>query len=237
MLERVSITPKVKIHHPRHSSARDWSGPRPVLRFRACWSSFFLPTAADALVLHFFFCCVVPACLVSAGPLWFRLELLPRSPSCSWLLVCAGGWPVGALTCSCAGGLPLGRPSVALAVRSLPLRRQSDPVRHPWPNAHSCSLSWLVVCSSVVRRSCASMSSSRGDALHQFASSARGACWPPGLCAGVHPLYAGFSSFGTLDDATLAAASFCVLPPLVRPPGAPFSLSYGALVQAIWASR
>ena len=169
-----------------------------------------------------------------------RAPLVPAraSPAVAvlFLVACLRWW----LACGCPDLLLrwwLALREGPFAVWSLPLRRQSDPVRHPWLIAHSCSLSWLVVCSSVVRRFCASMSFPRGDALHQLASSARGACWPPGLCAGVHPLHAGFSSFGTLDDATLAAASFCVLPPLVRPPGAPFSLSYGVLVQAIWASR
>ena len=130
-----------------------------------------------------------------------------------FLVACLRWW----LACGCPDlllrwWLALRAPqSGPFAVRSLPLRRQSDPVRHPWLIAHSCSLSWLVVCSSVVRKSCASMSFPRGDALRKLASSARDACWPPGTRAGVHPLQR-FSSFGTLDDATLAAASFCVLP-------------------------
>ena len=117
-LARVSITPKEKIHHPRHSCARDWSSAfNPAGPLSFCL--LLTPTSCP------FFCCVVPACLVSPWPLWFRLELLPLSPrSCSWLLVCAVVWLVGALTCSSVQvaalvACPQGAPAWPLAVWGL----------------------------------------------------------------------------------------------------------------------
>ena len=125
--------------------------------------------------LAFFFGCVVPACLVSPWPLWFRA--CPRGrlslvPGCLFALVIGLWVPKRAPPCrGLRWWLALRAPQPGLvAVWGLLLRRQNDPVRLSWLIAHSCSLSWLVVCSSSVRKFCASMSSPRGDALRQLPS-------------------------------------------------------------------